>query len=225
MAKLVPAGVTLRDQVNKRWPKRDKASDGWIGDSAHQSRPRSDHNPDRNGWVHAIDIDEDFGVNGDNRKFANQLVAYAREQRVGSERLKYVVYEDQVASATYPSTYWTFRGSGYGHTHHIHVSFTDAAQLSGKEFDLPILYDGLWDGYTPEHSTVRMASLDPNTKNTATWRVAARLKDKGFYQGEVQPNGQQGYPVKAVEAFQRASGMEPSGKYTLLTHKKLFGLR
>ena len=60
MAKLVLAGVTLRDQVNRRWPKRDKRSDGWIGDAAHSQRA-SFHNPDKRGLVFAIDIDENFG--------------------------------------------------------------------------------------------------------------------------------------------------------------------
>ncbi len=35
MPRLVAAGVTLRAQVNKRFPNRDKTSDGWIGDRAH----------------------------------------------------------------------------------------------------------------------------------------------------------------------------------------------
>ena len=53
------AGIpTLQAQVNKRWPNRDKASDGVKGDAAHAART-SDHNPDSRGYVHAMDIDED----------------------------------------------------------------------------------------------------------------------------------------------------------------------
>lgn len=141
MAKLVKAGVTLRDQINKAFPKRDKASDGWVGDKNHLAR-KSDHNPDKDGWVHAIDIDENFGK-GEGRKgatakeFADQLIKYAREGKDGG-RLKYVVYEDKIASGTYANTYWTWRGSGYGHQHHIHVSFTDKAENDGSKFNLPI---------------------------------------------------------------------------------------
>jgi hypothetical protein len=58
--RVVPAALTLRDQVNARWPDRDKASDGTIGDAEHQGRP-SDHNPDADGWVHALDLDADLG--------------------------------------------------------------------------------------------------------------------------------------------------------------------
>lgn len=45
----------LMRQVDTLWPDRGRASDGWIGDLAHQSR-ESDHNPDHRGIVHAVDI-------------------------------------------------------------------------------------------------------------------------------------------------------------------------
>ncbi len=42
--KLCAAGVTLRNQVNRAFPNRDRRSDGWVGDSSHSAR-KSDHNP------------------------------------------------------------------------------------------------------------------------------------------------------------------------------------
>lgn len=223
MAKLVRAGETLRNQMNARFPKRDKSSDGWIGDSAHQSRP-SDHNPDSRGWVHALDIDEDFGATGDNKKFADQLIAYARDGRKGSERLKYTVYEDKVASGTYSDTYWVWRGSGYGHTHHIHVSFTDAAENDDRPFDLPIFNpDAVWDGNVPDFANIKAA--EAGATNKAAHRLASRLKDLGFYQGDVQPEGQQGYPVKAIKAYQEFIKVQPTGKYGPRLHRRIFDLR
>ena len=58
MAYLAPSLVQLRNEINRRWPNRDKTSDGWIGDPAHQAT-KSDHNPDSKGCVHALDIDKD----------------------------------------------------------------------------------------------------------------------------------------------------------------------
>lgn len=141
MARLVAAGVQLRKQIDQRWPRRDRRSDGWIGDAAHQSR-RSDHNPDARGWVHAIDIDADLDKDDPHaaQRLADQIVAYARSGLPGSDRIKYVVFNDRIASGTYKDTWWKWRGSGYGHLHHIHVSFTDKAPVTGRRpFPLPIL--------------------------------------------------------------------------------------
>jgi hypothetical protein len=141
MARLVAAGVKLRKQVDRRWPKRDRRSDGWIGDRAHQAR-KSDHNPDSKGFVHALDIDADLDKDDPKaaQRLANQLVAYAKSGKPGADRIKYVVFNDRIASGTYKNTYWEWRGSGYGHMHHIHVSFTNKAPVTGRRsFPLPIL--------------------------------------------------------------------------------------
>lgn len=132
------AAVTLMAQLNARFPKRDTSSDGSIGDAAHRTR-QSDHNPNVRGFVLAQDIDEDFGRAGDARKFADQLAAYAASGKPGADRIKNIVYEDQVASGTYRKWFWIFRGSGYEHRHHIHVSFTEKAEKDGQPFPLPIL--------------------------------------------------------------------------------------
>lgn len=143
MARLCAAGVTLRKQLDLKFPKRDRRSDGWIGDKAHAAR-KSDHNPDAKGVVYALDIDENFGKgtwrNGKAaQRLADQLVRYAASGLPGAERVKYVVYEDRIASGTYKASWWKWRGKAYGHTQHIHVSFTAAADKDGRVFPLPVL--------------------------------------------------------------------------------------
>lgn len=218
------AGITaLRDQINARFPKRDKASDGVKGDSAHAARI-SDHNPDARGYVHAMDIDEDFGAPGDNKKFADQLIDYCRQGRKGSERIKYVIYEDRVASGTYEDKFWVWRGTGFGHTHHIHISFTTVGEKDDSPFDLPILQKGaIWDGIIPKMSEISRSMGDPKVRNKATYRLACRLKDLGFYQGNVQPEGEQGYPLKAVLAWEKANGRKNDGVFTTADQLALFG--
>lgn len=143
VAKLVPGGVKLRRQIDVKFPKRSRKSDGWIGDRAHQAR-KSDHNPDKNGWVHAIDIDEKMGSGwrrgGRNaRKLANQLRRYAASGLPGGDRVKYVVYENRLTSGTYKSSWWKWRPGNWGHEYHIHVSFTARAETDNRVWPLPIL--------------------------------------------------------------------------------------
>ncbi len=141
--RLCAAGATFRAQLDKRFPKRDKRSDGWIGDSAHSAR-FSYHNPDAKGIVWALDVDENMGIgtwrNGRTAKrLADQLLAYSASGLPGSERILHVVYENRVASGTYKDFWWIWRGSGYGHTQHIHITFRDGAGNDGRPFPLPIL--------------------------------------------------------------------------------------
>jgi hypothetical protein len=140
MARLVAGGVTLRNQINKRWPKRDKRSDGWIGDKAHVART-SDHNPDARGLVHALDIDADLDPKdpGAAQRLANQIVAYAASGIPGSNRIKYVVFNNFLASGTYANSMWTWRKGNWGHEHHIHVSFSTKGENNAQTYPLPIL--------------------------------------------------------------------------------------
>lgn len=218
------AGVTvMRDQINNRWPDRDKRSDGIKGDDAHAAR-QSDHNPDSRGYVHALDIDEDLrGSKNDNIWLADQIIAYARMKRAGSARLKYVVYENEIASGTYPDHFWTWRGDNYGHTIHMHISFTTKGEEDKSLFEIPILVDGqrgVWDGHAPFFDVLQDA-IKANAANKATWRLACRLKELGFYVGNVQPEGKQGYPKNAVRAMQDYMGWQRRD-YDQKTHKAIW---
>lgn len=222
MAKLCAAGVTLRDQVNKRWPTRDKASDGWIGDAAHAARDGwgtngkgSYHNPDPNGIVHAIDLDEDFkGMPGDARKFANQLAAYCREGKDGG-RIAHIVYEDQVASAT--ANNWNFRGSGYGHFQHIHISFTNKADNNGSKFDLPIFNVDTPKPVTPNTKPQKVeypgvAKLSFGKSNSDVKKMQEQLIKKGFRIASGPTGNYRDQTVRAVRDFSKSIGINSDGR-------------
>jgi hypothetical protein len=215
--------VTLKSQVDSRWPNRDHASDGIKGDSDHADRT-SDHNPDSKGLVHAIDIDEDLrGSKDDNRWLADQMIAYARMRRAGSERFKNIVYENQVASGTYADHYWTWRNGSFGHEKHIHTSFSTTGQNDGMRFAIPIIDEGvggLWDGVAPYYDVLSNA-IASNTSNKATWRLACRLKELGFYDGTVQPEGKQAYPKNAIRKMQDYMGWDRRD-YDQKIHKSIW---
>lgn len=138
MAQLSKGAAKLREQMNIRFPKRDTKSDGWIGDPAHAAR-KSDHNPDRNGIVHAIDLDADFG---DPKKdlaqvLAEQLAAHAKGGSKSGKRVSYIIYNRQKWSAKSAWKPRKYTGSN-PHTGHVHVSVTTASDSNGSAWPLPI---------------------------------------------------------------------------------------
>jgi hypothetical protein len=111
-------------------PNRDHASDGSIGDTAHQNEI-SDHNPDETGSVpihdadrvnevHAIDVDDDLREPGLTMETVVQFLL--RRCRSGAEtRLRYLIYNRRIWRA---DNGW--RPSAYAgpspHTEHAHFS-------------------------------------------------------------------------------------------------------
>lgn len=135
---LCDAGDTFRDQVNRRWPNRDTASDGWIGDTSHQATP-SDHNPDPDtGVVRAIDIDRDLDKKDRDamEHLVGQLRRYCRN-RQDHDRVAYIIFDGLIASNTYGWGWRPYSGSN-PHDHHAHISYTVRGDHRGGKFDLPI---------------------------------------------------------------------------------------
>jgi hypothetical protein len=122
MAVLVPCLVALRSEFNDLFPGRDKTSDGWIGDPAHQASV-SDHNPDERGLVHAIDVDAGLDPDFDMQTVVDHLVARCRTN--AEKRLTYIIFGRRIWSASKSWIGRDYSGSN-PHTQHAHFSASDS---------------------------------------------------------------------------------------------------
>ena len=135
---LSKAAIQLRNQVDDTYPSRDRTSDGWIGDTRHAARP-SDHNPDANGWVRAIDLDRDLSGRAKPDlmpDLADQLRLLCKSKR--EKRIAYLIFDGRIASSKKSWAWRTYEGSNK-HNHHMHISFTKEADLLGEFFQVPML--------------------------------------------------------------------------------------
>lgn len=111
--------VRLREQINARAPNRSKASDGTIGDAAHQSRD-SDHNPwvqdEDVGVVTAIDITHDPDDGCDGNTIVTALVG-SRDSRI-----KYIIWDHRIISSQKKPWTWRPYNGKNSHTKHFHLS-------------------------------------------------------------------------------------------------------
>ena len=107
--------LTLREQVNAIAPNRSKKSDGTIGDSSHQPRA-SDHNPNADGVVTAMDITNDPNNGVDARALA-ELLRNSKDSRI-----KYVISNSQIFSSTKSPWEWRKYTGSNAHTKHVHIS-------------------------------------------------------------------------------------------------------
>lgn len=134
---LCKAGQQLRLQVDDSYPDRDRTSDGWIGDTRHQAR-LSDHNPDAEGIVRAIDIDRDLSGKAKPDlmpDLADQLRLCAKR---GDKRISYIIFDGRIASSKKAWAWRTYDGSNK-HNHHCHISFTKKGDADGSFFNVPMI--------------------------------------------------------------------------------------
>lgn len=116
---LAPSLVQFRDEVNKKWPKRSKKSDGTIGDASHAAR-KSDHNPNSRGSVNAIDITYP-GVDPD------VIIAAVKKHPSAA----YVIFNRHIYSATDGWAKKPYAGIS-PHTEHLHISIKQSVKAENS---------------------------------------------------------------------------------------------
>lgn len=224
--------VTIRAQVNARFPNRNKASDGALGDASHQNRS-SDHNPWYGpGIVTAIDITHDPATGLDMDALTDQLQA-SRDRRI-----KYVIFNRWIMDSRPQFTPWKWvRYNGPNpHTKHGHLSVVASALCddislwnlpmlgtiappgvtppprpptgAAPPFPLPLgYYYGPLEG--PKQSISGRYKTDTAAMRAGLRTWQQRMRDRGW---TISPDGYYGPQTRSVAiAFQREKGLTADG--------------
>jgi hypothetical protein len=125
----VPCGLQLFSEFDAIAPHRDHASDGTIGDTAHQNE-HSDHNPDSEGAVRANDVDNNLYEPGLDFETVVQFIL--NRCRSGAEkRITYIIYYRRIWAQDDGWKQRTYTGSSQ-HTEHAHFSFSHNDRLANS---------------------------------------------------------------------------------------------
>lgn len=159
-----PACTAIIKDANRVAPGRSRASDGTIGDLRHQAQgSKSDHNPDANGIVHAVDITNDPAHGMDTWKWAQTIAA---RMVAGLERrVEYLVSNDGKGDVIFhPAVSNTWRrqsSTGNEHANHLHTSIrhTAAAENDTTQYFV--------DGAAPAKQTDAPAITNTTEDDTA----------------------------------------------------------
>lgn len=105
----------LKDELDKKYG--DRLADWTIGDQSHAER-WSDHNPNANDVVCAMDIREGEDVS---ETELDRVAEHLRKQIGKHPAIKYVIYERQIAGSWTGGKWRDYNGVN-AHLEHIHVS-------------------------------------------------------------------------------------------------------
>ena len=117
---LAPSLVQFRAEVDKKWPKRSKKSDGTVGDTSHSAR-KSDHNPNGRRSVNAIDITYP-GVDPD-------VIINAVKKHPSAN---YVIFNRHIYSVANKWVKSPYTGAS-PHTEHLHISIKQSVKAEQSD--------------------------------------------------------------------------------------------
>lgn len=216
--RLAKSLIQLRAELDTIYPKRDRSSDGSIGDAAHASRT-SDHNP----WVHdhneqpivtAIDIDKDIGPGFVSRDLAEWL----RQRR--DPRIKYAISNGQMFSSygnnARKAWEWGVYTGSNAHKEHMHLSVLDREPLFDSQTPwniISIKSKQPTQPAEPVKPAPPAAPIQPGVR--ATLRLGSAGEDVKYLQrmlGKLSVDGDFGPNTRnSVKAFQKRAGIDQSG--------------
>lgn len=213
--------ITLRNQFNERFPRRNKASDGTIGDSKHASRA-SDHNPHvrdaGQGVVTALDITHDPKNGVD----VHAICEYMRQRK--DPRLKYCISNGRIFAGSAGPSPWIWRPYRGSNPHRAHAHWS--VRATKGHYDDMRRWE-LWAGPAPA-ITGSLPEEPEQNPDAPSLRPVLRRGSKGndvqLLQRllSIKVDGSYGPSTEAaVRAFQRATGLPVDGVVGPMTYAEL----
>lgn len=212
MAAVLTRGLTTwRGEINNAFPTRDKATDGWLGDSSH-SGSTSGHNPDRTGRaeyrdgdskdeVRAIDVDKDLRSKITMEQLIQFIVLLGRAGVYLPFR--YFIYNGRIwrKANGWKTEVYTGANKHDGHAH-FSGDYTQKADEWTGSLGLASLIEG-------EDDMAGITQTDFNARMDAWWlaRMAPGAKDN---------------PQR--QALRVAPWQQEVGRTGVTTHNTLFGV-
>jgi hypothetical protein len=171
--------LVLRDQIDALYPNRNKASDGTIGDAAHQATA-SDHNPDSDGIVRALDITHDPEHGCDIGVLSDALAA-AQDSRVS-----YII-ANRLITGPYLGWNWDEYIGDDPHENHLHISVVGTAHADKT-------YAWYLGNLQKEGNTMQLTGPDPwgngnGNEQAAELRNGYHILANGYNPTEANANG------------------------------------
>lgn len=207
--KLVPSAQKLINQIDSRWSKRNKIQ----------------NNISTKQETREVVVSKDLnGSDRDSLWLANQLVAYCKGKKAGSVRLSVIYNGNEVASGNHTLYFWSWRNWKEDIGNNIKIVFNSHGETDPLEYDIPILVNGqsgVWDGEVPFYDLI-IASINTGSPNKSVWGLACRLKELGFIEEAVLPEGRQKYPKNAIRQLQDYMGLDRTD-YNEKLHRMIWG--
>jgi hypothetical protein len=195
-----------------RWPNRNRASDGILGDAAHQKR-KSDHN-----LGNAYDLTHDPANGVDCHVLSRQVI--------NDPRVTYVIWNRRIYNRQRAALGWRNYTGPNPHTKHMHVSIRAAARdtltpwpwSAGGTAGTPTGETGT-ETTTPTSTGRRLRLKDrgPDVSTLQQRLVVWRMMSQEDVDGIFGPN-----TLAVVKEFQRRHGLEVDGIVGPNTWRALF---
>lgn len=199
--------VRLREQINAKWPNRNKLSDGTVGDLRH-SKTASDHNPrtldGQANVVSALDITHDPKNGVD----CNMLTEATKDD----PRVKYIIWNRRIYNASIKKAWRPYHGVN-PHNKHAHWSVRPEKKHydSTADWNLSVPVTSQPVPTPPVLTSTEKLGVKPPVSTSMTVKeVQSALLSLGYAVGKV--DGKLGpKTIAAIKSFQGSNKLKKDG--------------